>query len=204
MAKVLVAFYSTWGHIHQMAEAVAAGARGVDGTDVTLKRFPEVIPQEKLAEMGADQAQKAFAHVPEVTPDELQNYDAILFGIPTRYGNVPQQVAAILDRTGGLWMNGSLIGKLGSVFTSTASQHGGQETTCLGFYTFMIHQGMVITGVPYAEQRLLQMDEVSGGSPYGAGTLAGGDGSRQPSEIELGIAEFQGKRVAQLAAKLAK
>ena len=202
MAKVLVAFYSTYGHVHQMAEAVASGARAA-GADVTLKRFPEVIPEDKLKKMGAWDAQQTFRHIEELTPEELPNYDAILFGVPTRYGQIPQQVAAICDRTGGHWGSGALIGKLGSVFTSTASQHGGQETTCHGFYTFLIHQGMLIAGVPYAEQRLLQMDEVSGGSPYGAGTLAGGDGSRQPSKIELGIAEFQGKHVARLAAKLA-
>lgn len=203
MAKVLVAFYSTWGHVHQMAEAVAAGARGVDGTEVTLKRFPEVIPPDKLAQIGAEQAQKAFAHIPELSPDDFPNYDAILFGIPTRYGNIPQQVAAILDRTGGQWATGALIGKLGSVFTSTASQHGGQETTITGFHTFLLHMGMLIAGVPYAEQRLSQLDEVSGGSPYGAGTLSAADGSRQPSPTELGIAEYQGKHIAQLAAKLA-
>ena len=203
MAKVLIAFYSTYGHVYKMAEAVAEGARAA-GAEVTLKRFPELIPDEKLKEMGALDAQKAFAGVPDLAPDDLADYDAILFGIPTRYGNLPQQVAAVLDRTGGLWFGGKLIGKVGSVFTSTASQHGGQETTITGFHTFLLHQGMVVVGVPYGEPALLQLDEVMGGSPYGAATMAGPEGKRMPSQNELKIARTQGKHVAEVAAKLAR
>ncbi len=202
MAKILVAFYSTYGHTFTLANSIVEGAKST-GADVTLKRFPELIPAEKLKEMGAAEAQQAFAHVPELQPDELADYDGILFGIPTRYGNIPQQVAAVLDRTGGLWMNGKLVGKVGSVFTSTGSQHGGQETTCFGFYTFMIHQGMLISGVPYAVQKLLQNETVMGGSPYGAATIAGGDGSRSVSDDEKEIAREQGRIVAEYAAKLA-
>ena len=202
MAKILVAFYSTYGHVHTLARSVADGAHAA-GADVTLKRFPELIPDDKLREMGAYDAQRAFRDVPELSPDDLDQYDGILFGFPTRYGNTPQQVAAVLDRTGGLWMKGGLVGKVGSVFTSTASQHGGQETTCFGFYTFMIHMGMLISGVPYAVQKLLQLDSVMGGSPYGAATIAGGQGERQPTADELEIAREQGRIVAEYAAKLA-
>lgn len=202
MAKILVAFYSTYGHIYKMAESVAEGARST-GASVDIKRFPELIPEDKLKDMGALEAQKAFASVPELAPGDFADYDGILFGIPTRFGNIPQQVAAILDRTGDLWFGGKLIGKVGSVFTSTASQHGGSETTCLGFYTYLIHQGMLVSGVPYSVQKLLQLDEMAGGSPYGSATIAAGDGSRQPSEIELDIAKQQGRVVAEYAAKLA-
>jgi NAD(P)H dehydrogenase (quinone) len=202
MAKILVAFYSTYGHTHTLADSVAEGARST-GADVTLKKFPELLPDDKLKEMGAYDAQQQWAHVPELDPDELAEYDGILFGIPTRYGNIPQQVAAVLDRTGGLWSQGKLIGKVGSVFTSTASQHGGQETTCLGFYTFLIHMGMLISGVPYAVQKLLQNDTVMGGSPYGAATIASGDGSRRVTDDEKEIAREQGRIVAEYAKKLA-
>ena len=203
MSKVLVAFYSTYGHVYQMATAVAEGAKSA-GADVTIKKFPEIIPEEKLKQMGAFDAQKQWAHVEDLKPEELADYDAILFGIPTRYGNIPGQIATVLDQTGPLWFGGKMIGKLGSVFTSTASMHGGQETTCFGFYTFLIHQGMLITGVPYSEQTLLQLDEIMGGSPYGAATIAGPKGERQPTENELTIARTQGRHVAELAAKLAK
>ena len=192
MANVLVAFYSTYGHVYRMAQAVAEGAKQA-GADVTVKKFPELIPEDRLKEMGALEAQKQWAHVQDLKPDELADYDAILFGIPTRYGNIPQQVAAVLDRTGGLWGQGKLVGKLGSVFTSTASQHGGQETTCFGFFTFLIHQGMLVAGVPYTEQALLQNDEVMGGSPYGAATIAGPKGERTPTDNELTIARSQGR-----------
>ena len=202
MPKILVAFYSTYGHVYKMAESVAEGARST-GATVDVKRFPELMPEDKLKQMGAYEAQQAFSSIAELQPDDLADYDAILFGIPTRYGNIPQQIAAVLDRTGGLWQNGKLIGKVGSVFTSTASQHGGQETTCTGFYTFMVHMGMLVTGVPYSVKELLQLDEMAGGTPYGASTIAAGDGSRQPSEIELGIAKEQGRIVAEYAAKLA-
>ena len=203
MPKVLVAFYSTYGHVYRMAQAVAEGAKAA-GADVTIKKFPEIIPEEKLKQMGAFEAQKQWAHVEDLKPDELADYDAILFGIPTRYGNIPGQIAVTLDQTGPLWFGGKMIGKLGSVFTSTASQHGGQETTCFNFFTFMIHQGMLITGVPYSEQALLQNDEVMGGSPYGAATIAGPKGERTPTDNELTIARSQGRHVAELAAKLAK
>ena len=203
MARILVAFYSTYGHVHKLAEQVAEGARST-GATVDLKRFPEIIPEDKLKEMGAYEAQQAFADVPDLSPDDLGEYDGILFGFPTRYGNMTQQVAAVLDRTGGLWMKGALVGKVGSVFTSTASQHGGQETTCFAFYTFMIHMGMLISGVPYAVQKLLQLDDVMGGSPYGAATIAGGKGERQPTDDELEIAREQGRIVAEYAAKLAR
>ena len=202
MARILVAFYSTYGHVHKLAEQVAEGARST-GATVDLKRFPEIIPEDKLKEMGAYDAQQAFADVPDLSPDDLGEYDGILFGFPTRYGNMTQQVAAVLDRTGGLWMKGALVGKVGSVFTSTASQHGGQETTCFAFYTFMIHMGMLISGVPYAVQKLLQNETVMGGSPYGAATIAGGKGERQPTGDELEIAREQGRIVAEYAAKLA-
>ena len=203
MPKVLVAFYSTYGHVYQLANAIADGAKSA-GADVTLKKFPEIIPEDKLRQMGALEAQQQFAHVEDLKPDELADYDAVLFGIPTRYGNIPGQIATVLDQTGGLWFGGKMVGKLGSVFTSTASQHGGQETTCFNFFTFMIHQGMLITGVPYSEQALLQNDEVMGGSPYGAATVAGPKGERTPTDNELKIARSQGRHVAELAAKLAK
>ena len=202
MTKILVAFYSTYGHVYQMAQSVAEGAKAA-GAEVDLKRFPEVISDDKLQAMGALEAQKAFQDVPELSAEDLEHYDGILFGFPTRYGQIPQQVAAVLDRTGGQWFGGKLIGKVGSVFTSTASQHGGSETTCLGFYTFLTHMGMLISGVPYSVKQLLQLDEMAGGSPYGAATIAGGDGSRQPSKIELEIAKEQGRVVAGYAAKLA-
>ena len=202
MAKILVAFYTTYGHTYTLAESVAEGAKAA-GADVTLKKFPEVISDDKLKEIGAYEAQQKWAHVPDLKPDDLADYDGILFGIPTRYGNMSSQVASVLDRTGGLWQKGALVGKVGSVFTSTASQHGGQETTCLGFYTFLIHMGMLISGVPYAVQKLLQNDTVMGGSPYGAATIAGGDGSRQVSDDEKEIAREQGRIVSEYAAKLA-
>ena len=177
MPKVLVAFYSTYGHVYQLANAVAEGATA-GGADVTLKKFPETLPEDKLKQMGALDAQQQWSHVEDLRPEEMAESDAILFGIPTRYGNIPSQVASLLDQTGPLWFGGKMVGKLGSVFTSTASQHGGQETTCFGFFTFLIHMGMLVTGVPYREQALLQNDEVMGGSPYGAATIAGPKGER--------------------------
>ncbi len=199
MAKILVLYYSMYGHIEKMAEAVAEGARSA-GSSVTVdvKRVPETIPQDKAAEIGVKLDQKA----PVVTPDELSNYDAIIFGTPTRFGNMAGQMRTFLDMTGGLWMKGALVGKIGSVFVSTATQHGGQETTITSFHSTLLHHGMVIVGVPYACAGLLKMDEITGGSPYGASTLAGGDGSRQPSANELEIARYQGKHVAELASKL--
>ncbi|MDQ3473961.1 MAG: NAD(P)H:quinone oxidoreductase [Acidobacteriota bacterium] len=198
MAKVLVLYYSMYGHVETMANAIAAGAREVAGTEVDIRRVPELVPEEVARKAGAKLDQAA----PIARVDELPNYDAIIFGTPTRFGNMCAQMRNFLDQTGGLWMNGSLVGKVGSVFTSTATQHGGQETTIISFHITLLHQGMIIVGVPYAEARLMNMTEISGGSPYGASTLAGSDGSRQPSENELGIARYQGKHVAEIASKL--
>lgn len=202
--KVQVIFYSMYGHVYTMAEAVAAGARQVEGVEVALYQVPELVPPDVLERSGAAAARKAFAHVPVVRPDQLADADALIFGTPTRFGNMCAQMRNFLDQTGGLWVKGALVGKVGSAFTSTASQHGGQETTLTSFHTTLLHLGMVIVGVPYAEQRLVNMDEITGGTPYGASTLAGGDGKRQPSENELGIAQFQGRHVATLARDLAR
>ncbi len=202
--KVQVVFYSMYGHVYQMAEAVAAGARQVPGAEVTLFQVPEIIPDEALIKAGAKKARDTFAHIPVAQVEKLAEADAIIFGTPTRFGNMCAQMRGFLDRTTQLWMSGALIGKVGSVFVSTASQHGGQETTITSFHTTLIHHGMVIVGVPYAEPRLLNMKEISGGSPYGATTLSDADGSRMPSENELAIAQFQGRHVAEVAAKLAR
>ena len=198
MAKVLVLYYSTYGHIEQMAQAVAEGAREA-GAEVAVKRVPELVPEEvaRNAHFKLDQA------APIATVDELPGYDAIIVGTPTRFGNMASQMKNFIDQTGGLWAKGALIGKVGSVFTSTASQHGGQESTILSVHTVLLHQGMVVVGLPYSFQGQLGTDEVMGNSPYGASTIAGGDGSRQPSAIELEGARFQGRHVAGIAAKLA-
>jgi NAD(P)H dehydrogenase (quinone) len=200
MAKILVLYYSMYGHIETMAEAIAEGARSVGSVTVDLKRVPETIPADKAAQFGVKTDQKA----PVATPDELPNYDAIIFGTPTRFGNMTGQMRQFLDQTGGLWAKGALIGKIGSVFTSTASQHGGQETTITSFHSTLLHHGMVIVGVPYACAGLVNMDEISGGSPYGATTVVGPTGGRQPSQNELEIARYQGKHVAELAERLFK
>jgi len=200
--KIQVIFYSMYGHIFKMAEAVAAGAREVEDAQVDIYQVAELVPESTLERMGAKAARQVFAHIPLAKVEQLPEADAILFGTPTRFGNMCAQMRNYLDQTGQLWLKGSLIGKVGSVFTSTATQHGGQETTITSFHTTLLHQGMVIVGVPYSEQGLLNMKEITGGSPYGAGTLAGGDGSRQPSENELAIARFQGKHVAGIAKKL--
>ncbi len=200
--KVLIVFYSTYGHIFKMAEAVAEGAKEVAGAEVKILRVPETLPEEVLEKMGAVEAQKTFSHVPVCTVDELAEADAIIFGTPTRFGNMCGQMRQFLDATGQLWANGSLIGKVGSVFASSATQHGGQESTILTFHVTLLHQGLVIVGLPYAFQGQMRIDEVTGGSPYGATTIAGGDGSRIPSENELEAARFQGKHVASIAAKL--
>ena len=199
MTQVLVLYYSMYGHVETLAKAVAAGARSVDDVKVAIERVPEIMPEDVARLAGAKLDQEA----PIATVADLPNYDAIIFGTPTRFGNMCAQMRNFLDQTGGLWMSGGLIGKVGSVFTSTASQHGGQETTITSFHTSLLHQGMVIVGVPYSEQRLLNMDEISGGSPYGASTITKGDGSRQPSENELAIARFQGKHVTEITKKLA-
>ncbi len=201
--KVQVVFYSMYGHIYRMAEAVAAGAREVADTEVVLLQVPELVPEAALERTGAKAARAAFSQVPVATPEQLAEADAVIFGTPTRFGNMCAQMRNFLDQTGGLWMRGALVGKVGSVFTSTATQHGGQETTITSFHSTLLHHGMIVVGVPYAEQRLLNMAEITGGSPYGASTLAGGDGSRQPSENELAIARYQGRHVATIARKLA-
>ena len=202
--KVLVVFYSTYGHIYKMAEAVAEGAKKVAGTEVEIRRVPETLPQEVLTKMGAVEAQKQFSHIPVCAVDELPKADAIIFGTPTRFGNMCGQMRQFLDATGQLWAKGALVGKVGSVFTSSATQHGGQESTILTFHVTLLHQGFVVVGLPYAFQGQMRIDEITGGSPYGASTIAGGDGSRMPSENELEAARFQGKHVATIAAKLSK
>jgi NAD(P)H dehydrogenase (quinone) len=200
MSKVLILYYSAYGHIEKMAEAVAEGARAVPGTEVTVKRVPELVPEEIAKTSGMKLDQPA----PIAAVDELADYDAIIFGTPTRFGNMCAQMRNFLDQTGGHWMKGTLVGKVGSVFTSTATQHGGQETTITSFHSTLLHQGMIIVGLPYAFPGLTNMDEITGGSPYGASTLAKGDGSRQPSANELDGARYQGKHVAQITAKLAR
>jgi NAD(P)H dehydrogenase (quinone) len=201
--KVLVVFYSTYGHVFKMAEAVAEGVKQVAGAEVELRRVPETLPDEVLAKMGAVDAQKAFSHVPVCTVDELSGADAIIFGTPTRFGNMCGQMRQFLDATGQLWASGALVGKVGSVFASSATQHGGQESTILSFHITLLHQGFVIAGLPYAFQGQMRNDEISGGSPYGASTIAGTSGERTPSENELEGARFQGKHVAEIASKLA-
>lgn len=198
MAKVLVLYHSFYGHIEAMAGAVAQGARSVPGTTVDLKRVPETVPADVFKGAGgkADQA-AAIAQ-----PAELVNYDAIIFGSPTRFGNVTAQMRNFIDQTGGLWAKGALVGKVGSVFTSSATQHGGQESTILTFIPTLLHHGMVVVGLPYSEQRQMGLDEIKGGSPYGASTIAGGQGERMPSEQELGMAQFQGRHVSEIAKKL--
>ena len=212
MAKILVLYYSSYGHIETMAEAVAEGARSVPGTAVTIKRVPELMPEEVARKAGVKLDQKApiakpeeaFAHVPVATTGQLPEADAIIFGTPTRFGNMAAQMRNFLDQTGGLWAKGALIGKVGSVFASSATQHGGQESTLLSTHITLLHQGFVVVGLPYSAQEQMTLSEISGGSPYGATTIAGGDGSRQPSENELKMARFQGKHVAEITAKLAK
>lgn len=200
--KINIIFYSMYGHIYRMAEAVAEGVRDVSGCEAALLQVAELVPDAALEKSGAKKAREAFAHIPQARVEDLAAADAVIFGTPTRFGNMAAQMRNFLDQTGGLWMQGGLVGKVGSVFTSTATQHGGQETTITSFHSTLLHHGMIIVGVPYSEQRLVTMDEITGGSPYGAGTLAGGDGSRQPSENELAIARFQGRHVAQIAKKL--
>jgi NAD(P)H dehydrogenase (quinone) len=199
MAKVLVLYYSTWGHIEQMANAVAEGAREA-GAEAVVKRVPELVP-ESVAQAAH---YKLNQDAPIATVDELPEYDAIIIGTPTRYGNMTAQMKNFLDQTGGLWAQGKLNGKVGSVFTSSATQHGGQESTILTTIPVLMHLGMVIVGLPYSFQGQMGVDEIKGGSPYGASTIAGGDGSRQPSPVELEAARFQGRHVAEIATKLAK
>jgi NAD(P)H dehydrogenase (quinone) len=202
ITKVYVVFYSMYSHVYQLAEAIAEGVRGVEQTEVSLFQVSELMSDEMLEKSGAKEAKESFSHIPIISPEQLGDADAIIFGTPTRFGNMAAQMRNFLDQTGGLWMKGGLIGKVGSVFTSTGTQHGGQETTITSFHTTLLHHGMVIVGVPYSEQRLMNMDEITGGTPYGASTLAGADGSRQPTENELEIARFQGRHVAEIAEKL--
>lgn len=193
-----------YGHIHRMAEAVAAGAREIEDTEVTLLQVPELVPEDVLLLSGARETRQGFAQVPYAEPAKLAQADAIIFGTPTRFGNMCAQMRNFLDQTGALWATGALAGKVGSVFTSTASQHGGQETTLTSFHTTLFHHGMVVVGLPYIDQRLLEMDEISGGTPYGASTVTRGDGSRQPSANELALARFQGMHVADIARRLSR
>ena len=202
--KLQVVFYSMYGHIYKMAEAVAAGAREVAGAEVALLQVAELVPDQALERTGARAARQAFAHIPIARPDQLAEADGIIFGAPTRFGNMCAQMRNFLDQTGGLWAKGALIGKVGSVFTASATQHGGQETTITSFHTTLLHHGFVIVGVPYSESRQTRIDEITGGSPYGASTITGGDGARQPSENELAIARFQGRHVAEIAAQLTR
>lgn len=198
MARVLVLYHSVYGHVEAMGNAVAEGAREVKGTEVTVKRVPETMPDEVFKKAGG----KANQPAPVAEPGELPNYDAIIFGTPTRFGNMTAQMRNFLDQTGGLWASGALVGKVGSVFTSSATQHGGQESTILTFHPTLLHHGMLIVGLPYAEKSQMGVDEIKGGSPYGASTITDNDGSRQPSAQELGMARFQGRHVASIAAKL--
>jgi NAD(P)H dehydrogenase (quinone) len=198
MAKILVVYYSSYGHIEQMAQAVAEGARSVAGTDVIIKRVAELVPEDVARKSGIKLDQEA----PIASPNELGDYDAIIFGTPTRYGGMAAQMRNFLDQTGSLWVQGALVGKVGSVFASTGTQHGGQETTITSFHTTLLHHGMIIVGLPYSFAGQTRMDEITGGSPYGATTIAGGDGSRQPSQNELEGARFQGRHVAEIAGRL--
>lgn len=200
--KMLVVYYSMYGHIHQMAQAIADGAGSVPGVEVELRRVPETLSDAVLAKMGATDAQQAQSGVRICSTDELAQADAIVFGTPTRFGNMVGQMRQFLDATGGLWSKGALIGKAGSVFTSSATQHGGQESTILSFLPTLLHHGMVVVGLPYSFKGQTRMDEITGGSPYGASTITGGDGSRMPSENELEGARFQGRHVAEIAKKL--
>lgn len=199
--KVNVIFHSVYGHIWKMAEAIAEGAKEAGATTKVLQ-VKEILSDEIIGKMGATEAKKKFAHVPVATLDDLSEPDAIIFGTPTRFGNMSASMRAFLDATGGLWMKGTLIGKVGSVFASTATQHGGQESTILSFHTTLLHQGMVIVGLPYSEQRQMTMNEITGGSPYGVTTIASPTGERMPSENELAMARFQGKHVAGIAGRL--
>jgi NAD(P)H dehydrogenase (quinone) len=200
--KVLIVYYSTYGHVHRMAEAVAEGVREIEGAEAELRRVPETLPTEVLEKMGAVEAQKKMATVPVCTVDELKTADAVIFGTPTRFGNMCGQMRQFLDATGQLWAQGALIGKVGSVFASSATQHGGQESTILSFHITLLHHGFVVVGLPYSFKGQMRLDEITGASPYGASTIAGGTGERWPSETELEAARFQGRHVAVIAGRL--
>lgn len=207
MVKVNIIFHSIYGHIYKMAEAVAAGAREVEGAEVKIYQVPETLPEEVLVKMGAIETKKLFAHIPVLTRDMYEEVfagaDALIFGTPTRYGMMTAQMRTVFDGLGGLWSRDALVGKVGSVFTSSGTQHGGQESTILTSHVTLLHLGMIIVGLPYAEKRQTRMDEITGGSPYGASTIAAGDGSRQPSDNELAMARYQGRYVTQIAKKIA-
>jgi NAD(P)H:quinone oxidoreductase type IV len=200
--NIQVVFYSMYGHVWRMAEAIAEGARSVSDTDVGLFQVPELVPEEILKKSGAKKAREPFAQIPIATVDQLAVADAIIFGTPTRFGNMAGQMRNFLDQTGGLWMRGALIGKVGSVFVSTGTQHGGQETTATSFHNTLLHHGMIIVGVPYSVAEMSDMEEITGGTPYGASTLTKPDNSRMPTENELSIARFQGRHVATIAKRL--
>jgi NAD(P)H dehydrogenase (quinone) len=204
MVKVLVVFYSTYGHIYQMAQSVAEGAREVEGVEVDLQRVAETLPQEVLEKMGAIEAQKAFSDIPIANPKEFGNYDAVIIGCPTRFGLPPAQMKAYLDALGGVWVSGSTVGKVGSVFTSSNTQHGGQESTILAIHNVLYHLGMIVVGLPFQLiNPLMDGETVNGGTPYGASTIAGPNGARFPSDKELQMAKAQGAHVARIAKKLA-
>lgn len=200
--KMLIVYYSMYGHIHRLAEAVGEGARKVTGTVLEMKRVPETLAEDVLEKMGALPAQKAFSHIPIATVEDLAAADALIFGTPTRFGNMCGQMRQFLDATGQLWSQGALVGKVGSVITSSATQHGGQESTILSFHITLLHQGLILVGLPYTFQGQMRIDEITGGSPYGASTIAGGQGERLPSDNELAAARFQGEHVAKIATKL--
>lgn len=200
--KIQIIFYSMYGHVFKMAESVLKGVSEVADVEGELFQVAELIPESILEKSGATAARKAFSHIPIAKPEQMANADAIIFGTPTRYGNMASQMRNFLDQTGGLWMKNALVGKVGSVFASTGTQHGGQETTITSFHTTLFHLGFLVAGVPYSESRLTNMNEITGGTPYGATTLAGADGKRVPSENELAIAQFQGKYVAEIAKAL--
>ena len=200
--KIIIVCYSMYGHVYRMAEAVKEGASKIKGADVNIYRVPETLTEEVLGKMGALEAQKGFALIPVCKVEDLAEADAIIFGTPTRFGNMCGQMRQFLDGTGGLWAKGALVGKVGSVFTCSATQHGGQESTILSFHITLLHHGMIVVGLPYAFAGQMRIDEMTGGSPYGATTIAGGQGERMPSENELDAARFQGKHVAEITAKL--
>jgi NAD(P)H dehydrogenase (quinone) len=202
MAKILVLFHSITGHVYNMAESVSVGALSVSGCEVDLRRVQETLSEDIIKKMGGSEMREKFENIPIANPEDLGKYDAIIFGTPTRFGNMTAQMRAFFDATGGAWMNGELVGKVGSVFTSTATQHGGQESTILSTHITLLHHGMILVGLPYSFQGQMTIDEISGGSPYGASTIAGPKGERSPSKNELEAAKFQGKHVAEIAKKL--
>jgi len=202
--RILIVYYSMYGHVHRLAQAVAEGVCSVPGAEALLRRVPETLSPEVLEKMGAVEPQKSMAGVPVCSVDELAAADAIIFGTPTRFGNMCGQMRQFLDATGQLWLKGALVGKAGSVFTSSATQHGGQESTLLSFHITLLHQGMIVVGLPYTFAGQMRSDEITGGSPYGASTIAGTQGERSPSDNELDAARFQGKHVAEIAAKLTR